>query len=450
MSAMFAPQSAASVTAMETGATQRETRMLKLSGQADKMLARLTGRSRAIPATGSRPDYRGPAGPSKRPEDSLSIPVCDNSADDIACRAAQEHGQFLARQDRWDELAAALAEADGNRQATPGGMPVADLLAYGARTDVINAAEHALAENRPANDPPLLDGIMALEAIRQQHRSAPHITALVALAHIDIGWAWRGTGRDTVVPRVNRRRCAAHFDRASALLSGLEETAQHSPMVAAARCAMRAGLRAGCKDIADGYERLIDLDPANHRHMRALGSHMLPRWHGSYPALELEARRTAARTAGTWGAGGYTWVYFDAIAIDEDACARVDAEFFLDGLRDIVRLCPGQEMINMLAAYCAVALRSGTGLNEEADLPRLQIAAAADWLIREHLHELHPLVWAHAADGFDNSVRVTSASRFAARGRADALHFIADLVREDILGGHHVTFTPEGPRLKPV
>lgn len=419
----------------------------QLKGILSRLSAILPAAHRPAPAVHSLPAPGQTA--ARRPEDCLSIPVRTQSSDDIACRAAQDHGQFLARQERWDELADALRGADLARQTTPGGMPVAELLAYGARSDVINAVEHALAEGRQANDPPLLDGIMALETIRQEHRDDPHITALVALAHLDIGWAWRGTGWDTIVPKVNRRRCAAHFSRAAQLLDGVDGRAGGSPMTAAARCAVMAGQRAGTKQIADDYERLIDLDPGNHRHMRALGNHMLPRWFGSYPALELEARRTAARTQDTWGAGGYAWVYFDAIAIDEQACAGVDVEFFLDGLRDIVQLCPGQEMVNMLAAYCAVALRNGMGLSEEADLPRLRIAAAADWLIREHLREVHPMIWAHAADGFDNNVRITSPSRFAARGRSDALHFIADLFREEILRGHHVTFTPDGPRTRP-
>lgn len=425
-----------------------------LNGMLPGLISRLPAlRSAAAPAP-VRSLPSPVTAPAPRPEEALSIPVREQSADDIACRAAQDHGQFLARQDRWDELARALQDADSTRQTTPGGMPVAELLAFGARADVVNAVEHALAEGRKGDDRPLLEGIMALEAIRHQHKDRPLITALVALAHIDIGWAWRGTGWDTIVPRVNRQRCAAHFSRAATLLNGIAETAATSPLTAAACCAMQAGQQAGLQPapqkIADGYAALIDLEPHNHRHMRALGNHMLPRWFGSYPALELEARRTAARTQDAWGAGGYTWVYFDAIAIDEQACARVDAEFFLDGLHDIVARCPGQEMINMLTAYCAVALRNGMGLSEEADLPRLRIAEAAGWLIREHLREVHPMIWSHAADGFDNSIRITSPSRFAARGRSDALHFIADLFREEILGGHHVTFTPEGPRLKPV
>jgi hypothetical protein len=177
---------------------------------------------------------------------------------------------------------------------------------------------------------------------------------------------------------------------------------------------------------------------------------MLPRWFGSYDELELEARRTAARTQDIWGAGGYTWVYFDAIAIDETACARVDVDFFLDGLRDIVEVRPNQEMINLLAAFCAVALRNGLGLNEQADLARMQIIDAANWLIREHLTELHPMIWAHAADGFDNNARVTSVSRFAARGRADALQVIADQFREEISKGLRVIFTPNGTQTRPI
>ena len=385
--------------------------------------------------------------PETRPEDNLSIPVLDNSADDIACRRAQNHGQFLARQERWEELAAAIEAADTALEKTPGGMPVAELLAFGARSDVVNAVEHALAEGHKPASRPLIDGIMALEAIRLSDRHNPYMAAIIALAHIDIAWVWRGTGWENTLPAEHRQRCAAHFDRAAALLAMIDNTELRSPMVAAASCSLLSGRPDDTMSIANDYETLIDLDPYNNRHMRALGNHMLPRWFGSYPALELEARRTASRTEHIWGAGGYTWVYFDAIANDEEACAQVDVEFFLDGLQDIVETNPSQEMVNLLASYCAVALSNGMGLNEHADLPRLKIAEAAEWLIRDHLCELHPLIWAHAADGFDNNVRVTSSSRFAARGRADAMQIIADLFHDEINKGHKVTFTTEGPQL---
>jgi len=385
---------------------------------------------------------------SLRPEDNLSIPVQDQSPDDIVCREARKRGQFLARQDRWGDLSREIRQADSRRVAAPGGMPLADLLTFGARADVIRAVEHALQEGRPAQDAPVVDGIRGLEGVHTDMSDDPIIALIVAQAHIDIGWAWRGTSWDTTVPELNRQKCAAHFDRAQTLLAPHCGIELDSPAIAATHCAVLAGLRTPETRIADDYEDLIDLDPKNHRHMRALGNHMLPRWFGDYDQLELEARRTAARTQDIWGNGGYTWVCFDALAVDEQACARVDVDFFVDGLRDIIAARPEQEMVNLLAAYCAVALHKGTGLNDDADRARRQITGAASWLIRDHLTELHPLIWAHAGDGFDNNTFVTSPIRFAERGRADALRIIADQFRDDIDSGLRVTFTPNGPELE--
>lgn len=410
------------------------------------LLPRLTG----LLTNRSAPDAPTPASKPApfRIEDRLSIPVTNRSTGEIVAREQQDHGQFLARQDRWDELAAEMAAADVAQKTTPNGTPVADLLAYGARSDVIQAVEHALAEEAPANAASLIDGVSGLEEVLQDHPGDPMLAAVVALTHVDMGWAWRGTGWDSIVPRLNRERCAAHFDRAADLLEPHAHETRSSPFLAAARCALFAGRRIKNLRVADEYEHLIDLAPDNQRHMRAMGTQLLPRWFGSYDELELEARRTASRTQDIWGAGGYSWVYFDAITMDEEACARIDVEFFVDGMRDIIKARPDQEMVNLLAAYCAVALRNGMGLDEGADFVRAQICSNDRWLIRDHMTEIHPLIWAHAADGFDNNARITSPSRFAARGRADALHVIADLFRDEIGRGLRVTFTPDGPRVE--
>ncbi|MCA0870129.1 hypothetical protein LCL97_04800 [Seohaeicola saemankumensis] len=420
----------------------------RLLGRLSPTFSRLLSR-RALLSPGALLALPAPDRPAPipRPEEVLSIPVCAQSEDDLACQDAQRRGLFLARQDRWDDLVREIREADQARDTTPGGMPVSDLLAYGARADAVQAAEHALIDGRPANDAPLTHGILGLEEALTDLRGDPYMAAVVALTHIDIAWAWRGTGWDAVVPRMNRDRCAAHFDRAGKLLAPLCGLGMNSPMIASARCGLLAGRRDPHARVADDYQDLIDLDPGNFRNMRAFGNHMLPRWFGSYGELELEARRTAARTGDHWGAGGYTWVCFDAIATDPQACATVDVDFFVDGLRDIVDRRPDQGMINLLAAYCAVALHNELGFHQDADLPRMQIAEAAGWLIRDHLTELHPLVWAHASDGFDNNARITSPTRFAARGHADALQAIAEQFRDDIANGFRVTFTPEGPHI---
>ena len=206
--------------------------------------------------------------------------------------------------------------------------------------------------------------------------------------------------------------------------------------MAAARCALLPGLREPHAKVADAYETLISLDPDNERPMRAMGNHLLPRWFGDYDQLELEARRTASRTQAVWGDAGYTWVMFDAIANDAEACARVDVNFFIDGIKDILKRRSDQATANLLAAYCAVALEG----HEDADA----ITACANWIIRDHMVELHPLIWAHAAKGFDNAAPVTSLRRFAAYGQVEALQVLGDLFRDEMAMGQQVVFTPDG------
>ncbi|WP_254437968.1 hypothetical protein [Ruegeria arenilitoris] len=377
----------------------------------------------------------------------LNIPLANTCAGDVIGRDTIEQGRTLVRQDRWAELSRQMRVADKSRATAPDGMPVADLLAFGARSDVVLAVEHALSDGKALSEYDLLGGISELEDEMRAQPNDPMITLVVALAHIDLAWAWRGTATDATLPPLHRSRCAAHFDRASALLPKCRKALPDSPVVAAASCALLAGQRKANIRVADEYERLISLDPHNQRHMRAMGSHLLPRWFGSYEELEVQALRNAARTQDIWGAGGYTWVQFDAIALDEEACARLDVEYFLEGLHDILHRRPDQQTVNMLSAYCAITIQNGLGLNDKADLVRSQIHEAAHWLIRDHMTELHPLIWAHAASGFNNSVRINSAERFAARGQRQALRAIGDLFREELRSGIDVTFTPSGLRL---
>ncbi|MFL4470777.1 hypothetical protein ACERZ8_13125 [Tateyamaria armeniaca] len=171
---------------------------------------------------------------------------------------------------------------------------------------------------------------------------------------------------------------------------------------------------------------------------------MLPRWNGTYDQLELEARRTAGRTYDIWGAGGYAWTMFDAISSDVTACAQVDLTFFQEGLRDVLRHSNDQHTVNLLLAYCANTMGATQTGNDEADYVRAQIAETAQWIVLEHLVELHPMLWAHAARGFDNALRVRSPSRFAASGHSDAMHFLRGLYRRELHDGKRVVFTKTG------
>ena len=413
----------------------------RLNRMVSTTLARLT-RAQG-PAEEPTPVY---ALASPRYDQHLSIPVKETTADARAARDTEARGQFLARQERWDELIDEIREADQTRAVTPGGVPIGELLAFGARSDVVLAAEHALDEGTPSDESFITDAIKSLENMRRDMNDDPYMALVVALTHIDVAWAWHGNRPDSRLPKLHRTRFKTHFDRAIAIMAPFSGLELDSPLIATAQCALLAGEEDPEGRVSDDYEDLIDLDPHNHRHMRALGYHLLPRWFGSYDRLELEARRTAARTQDIWGAGAYAWVNFDAIAMDEIACACLDVEYFIEGLRDIIAARPEQEMINLLAAYCSITIRQNEGESSEADFNRYLIADCADWLIRDHLTEVHPLVWAHALDPFDNNARVSSVNRFAARGRRFALQAIGELFREEINKGGHVTFTIDGPR----
>lgn len=392
---------------------------------------------------------RRPRAAAGTPAAMLSISCPDPTAEEKIRDHYLNIGQRMVRQEDWDALSELIYQSDEKRELTPGFMPVAELLAYGARADVIMAAEHALLDGKPAKGAPLLAGIEALEHVLAERPRDHIVGAIVAQAHMDIGWAWRGTGWDAEIPERNRAAFAAHFDRARDIVAAYPGKDYDSPLLAATSCALLANASQNEHRIANHYEALIDLNPANPRSMRALGNHMLPRWFGTYSGLELEARRTASRTEKIWGAGGYTWVQFDAIACDDQACANLDVGFFIEGLHDILKRRPNAYTANLLAAYCANSVGQAFSGNDHADQNRIQIAECAHDIVRDHLTELHPMIWAHAAQGFDNNLRVRSPARFAASGREDAMRIITSLFSREIAQGHRIVFTDTGPQTTP-
>lgn len=391
------------------------------------------------------PETPAPTAPAAKSVSKLSIPCPDPTLEDRTRDQYQNTALALVRQEDWDKLSNMIATADRNNTLTPGGMSVAELMAFGARADVVLAVEHALLDRSPAADAPMYIGIEALEFVLDENPQDYVIGCIVAQAHMDMAWAWRGIGWDIEIAPRNREAFEAHFDRAREIIKTFEGHHQTSALLANTTCALLRGFNRKTHSVADRYEALIDLNPHNTSPLRALGTNMLPRWYGSYEGLELEARRTAARTAEVWGAGGYTWVMFDAISVDDEACARLDLPFFVEGLRDIVARRPEPHTVNLLAAYCANTIGQAFSGNDAADHIRAQIADCADWLVREHLTELHPMIWAHAAQGFANNLRVASPHRFAAAGQDDALRIIAGLFRREISEGKHIVFTDQGP-----
>ncbi len=384
-------------------------------------------------------------------EGELHIPVPDPTAEDRIRDRWQKRGQALVRQEDWVSLSKEVEDADRARSLTPGGMSVAELLSYGARADVVGAVEHALSLGLPDKDAPVLAGIEALETVLAEDASNPVVAIVVAQAHIDIAWAWRGEGLAAQVPDLNMAAFSAHMDRAADILSPHGAAKSHSPLLMAAHCAVvptsRGDHLRNVDRMAQNYEALIDLTPLDIRQMRNLGLAMLPSRYGDYARLTLEAHRTAARLNPIWGNGGYTWTMFDAIAQDPEALAGLDVDYFIDGLRDILAIRADQFTVNLLAAYCAVTMSADVG-NDAADFNRTRIHACRDWIIYDNLTELHPLIWAHAMQSFDNGVRVRSLDRFAARGLEEGRRVLKSLFLPELARGQDIVFTEDGPVAK--
>ncbi|WP_412504794.1 hypothetical protein [Roseovarius sp. SYSU LYC5161] len=368
-----------------------------------------------------------------------TLPVTD---EEMARATHQDSGQKLARQERWDDLAQRIRYADDARLTTPGGEAASALLAFGARSDVVAAAEDSLHDGM-VPDPA---GIEALEDMLTDMPDEYACTLVVALAHLDIAWAWHqiagpdGTGE-------HRLRFRAHLGRARDLLAPHDAADLDAPSLAAARCLLTALDPDARPRLADAYETLIDLDPDCPRHMRALGVHLLSTADGDVGAIELQARRTAARTGEIWGAGGYTWVYLDALSLDPDVLTLLDDAFFIEGMADILDRKRNQHIVNLFTAFCAIAMtrQQGDGaLSGSAEAARAKLHGCLDWLLSAHLQELHPLIWSQALLTPGAAMPLPSRRALVDKGRKAALRAIAERFAAEIEDGSAIAFSASG------
>lgn len=377
----------------------------------------------------------------------LNIPINNNTPDQQESDDTRDRGLFLARQERWSELEDLIRTHDQNRAVTTAGTPLAELMLFGARSDVVRAAEHALLHGHPARGADFFAGIEALEYMLEEHPDSYPLALIVAHMHIDIGWAWRGAVAKEDVRDLNREAFHAHFERAEAILDRFCPSSHHSPALSAARCALLPGKPNPAEKLCKEFEALIALDPTNPRHMRSLGNYLLPRWYGDFEQLDLQARRIAARTYELWGAGAYAWVWFDALLVDPRGLEMVETEYFLDGVDDALTRRGDQHAANLMAAHLFRSWQfARENYNSNGFRPDLAPALREgfDMVVHDHLREIHPLIWGHAEIGFENTSRIISRERLAAKGKDIALHAVAMPFMAGLQEGQTVYFTPEG------
>ncbi len=386
-----------------------------------------------------------PKAMSEKDIDALSkrviLPTLPVSDEEMARATHQDRGQKLARQDRWSDLAEKIRYADQTRLATPAGETASLLLAYGARSDVVSAAEDALHDGAEPDEA----GIAALEDILLEEDDSYASALVVALAHLDIAWAWHCIRFDDT-PEDALARAQRHLARAEDILMVHDGAALNAPSVLAAQCALAATHEKRDLMLGEDYAKLITLDPHGHGHMRALGRYMSRLLHKHPNALEVAARKTASLTENHWQAGGYTWVYLDALMSEPAAITLLDPDLFVEGMENIIHRQHDQHIINQFTAFCAISMAPKRNDQDTAAIAatKQQLHECLDWLVTDHLHELHPLIWSQTLLAPSQVPALPSRRALVVKGRQTALRIIAARFADEIADGSSLGFSPHG------
>ncbi len=185
------------------------------------------------------------------------------------------------------------------------------------------------------------DSMLArIEAASRARPDDPWLTALLAQVHIDRGWCARGGGWSHEVTEEGWHGLMNSFHTAYALLQRFDVEELRSPMYARVMFQLLATADAGngLDQAREAYQNWSDLDVGNPLPHRIYAFFALPRWFGSWPSFDAEARAAAERTRHTLGKAAYAMFYLEAFEYDEcDALHNLDVPTFIEALDELIR-----------------------------------------------------------------------------------------------------------------
>jgi len=117
-------------------------------------------------------------------------------------------------------------------------------------------------------------------------------------------------------------------------------------------------------------------------------------------------------------------------------------------LHNILAIKRDQHVTNQLAAFCAITMAPDrprpAPLPESSDMKRAMMHDCLDWILSEHLQELHPLVWSQTLMAPGLTPALPSRRALVTRGRQAALRAIALRFAEEIADGSSIAFSSSG------
>lgn len=363
-------------------------------------------------------------------------------SDDDAARVDEVVGALRERVDAddWTGLSDMLAALDTSRETLAQSPHRLIDVAF-------DALRHGLAEVvypptvcNPSFYYLIPDEVLAkVEGASQARPDDPWLTALLAQIHIDRGWCARGGGWSHEVTEEGWRGLMESFETAERLLRRFAPEEVRSPFYARVRFQLLATANPenGLDTAREVYRDWSDLDTGNPVPHRTYAFHALPRWFGTWPEFEKEARAAAERTRHTMGASAYALFYLQAFAYDEDqALCYIDTDFFAEALEDLIA-----RDANPSGRAVEAAMRIASVVEPHA---QTIIGDLLGFLSNSRRDALRPLI-RHLFETHVTHLPTKPKSK----AEAELIDLISSVYQPEIRAGHSLSFTPEGVRMVP-
>ncbi len=324
----------------------------------------------------------------------IAVPLLRTSPQAVAWGQVVAVHKTMADAALWPDLLAALRAADQSRVAMDGGKRVFELVSDGARACLTAAIARQDLTAAKAE-------LARLAAMFADHRDDYAAAHLLAQAHLDLGWALRGTGQDSDLTFTGWDAYLGHVAAAELVLEEFDPLEQLSPLLAGTRYQLVRGLEDGAALCRDWYEDWVDLDPTNWTAHATHAPHLMAQWFGSRLGFDAEARAVAARTTGDMGAAGYAMFYMAVADRLGDLPSGVDLDLMIQGLGDFAGQTGCQYRANIVAA-ALTELAHGLHLEGPSAEHRFaRVKAALCDVMTGQLREFHMAAW----DNGDESIR---------------------------------------------
>lgn len=316
----------------------------------------------------------------------LDVPVMRLGAERTEWQCIRDDHAAMAAAGEWADLLEALRYTDQERVMASGGHRVAPLISEGMRAGL--AAAIARKDWVAA-----MGEIEVLEGLSDRNPDDYCAAQVVAQGHIDFANARRKAAPQGQLSREIWSEGAVHFDRAETLVTLFDPIEEMSPLLAATRYALIAGIEDGGAVAREWYEDWVDLDPEDAAAHAAHAVNMLPGWHGSLSGFERAARRSVRMTEAVTAKASYAVFHITAAEVLGDLSPTLDLEYFLEALHDYQAATGCQHRANVAACVLSGMVMAFRKDGQDAAYQLTKTRAALSDVLWNRLREIQMDCW---------------------------------------------------------